>query len=75
MNKKKKEQRQLKIEDQGNYADSNRNIAVAIDSRDLAKALKSIKRAVVCTDGVLKLYDEKLIVRILMTSTREWSTV
>ena len=53
MNKKKKEQRQLKLEDQSNYADSNRNIAVAIDSRDLAKALKSIKRQVVCKDVVL----------------------
>ena len=52
MNKKKKEQRQLKLEDQSNYADSNRNIAVAIDSRDLAKALKSIKRQVVCKDVV-----------------------
>ena len=53
LNKKKKEQRQLKLEDQSNYADSNRNIAVAIDSRDLAKALKSIKRQVVCKDVVL----------------------
>ena len=47
LNKKKKEQSKLKIEDQANYADSNRNIAVAMDSRDLAKALKSFKKEVV----------------------------
>ena len=47
MNKKKKDQTKLKVEDQANYVDSSRNLAVELDSKDLRMALKNFKREVV----------------------------
>ena len=47
LKQQKKDQRKLKEEDQGEYVDSNRNIAVTLDSKELAKALRYFER-----DGV-----------------------
>ena len=47
LNKKKKDQTKLKVEDQANYVDSSRNLAVELDSKDLRMALKNFKREVV----------------------------
>ena len=44
---KKKDQGKLKAEDQGCYIDSNRNIAVTLDSKELSKALKHFDREAV----------------------------
>ena len=54
MNKKKKDQTKLKVEDQANYVDSSRNLAVELDSKDLRMALKNFKREVVEIDVFLK---------------------
>ena len=40
LKQKKKTQSNLQVEDQGQYVDSSRNIAVTMDSKELAKALK-----------------------------------
>ena len=50
LKQQKKDQRKLKEEDQGEYVDSNRNIAVTLDSKELAKALRYFER-----DGVGRL--------------------
>ena len=44
LKQQKKDQRKLKEEDQGEYVDSNRNIAVTLDSKELAKALRYFER-------------------------------
>ena len=44
LKQKKKTQSNLKEEDQAQYVDSSRNIAVTLDSRELAKALKYFDR-------------------------------
>ena len=44
LKQKKKDQGKLKEEDQGEYVDSNRNIAVTLDSKELAKALRYFER-------------------------------
>ena len=57
MNKKKKEQTKLKVEDQANYVDSSRNLAVELDSKDLRSALKNFKREVVEIEIFLKMIE------------------
>ena len=47
LRQKKKEKGKVSVEDQGAYVDSNRNIAVTLDSKELSKALKNFER-----DGV-----------------------
>ena len=47
LRQKKKQKGKVSVEDQGAYVDSNRNIAVTLDSKELSKALKNFER-----DGV-----------------------
>ena len=47
LNKKKKEQSKLRPDEQQNYVDSNRSIAVSLDSKELSRALKNFSRDVV----------------------------
>ena len=57
LNKKKKDQTKLKVEDQANYVDSSRNLAVELDSKDLRMALKNFKREVVEIEIFLKMIE------------------
>ena len=44
LNKKKRDQSKLKAEDQQNYVDSSRSIAVSLDSKELSRALKHFSK-------------------------------
>ena len=44
LNKKKRDQSKLKAEDQMNYVDSSRSIAVSLDSKELSRALKHFSK-------------------------------
>ena len=49
LNKKKRDQSKLKAEDQQNYVDSSRSIAVSLDSKELSRALKHFSKDFVWT--------------------------
>ena len=51
LNKKKRDQSKLKAEDQQNYVDSSRSIAVSLDSKELSRALKHFSKDFVCMNS------------------------
>ena len=53
LNKKKRDQSKLKAEDQQNYVDSSRSIAVSLDSKELSRALKHFSKDFVWTQSIL----------------------
>ena len=55
LNKKKRDQSKLKAEDQQNYVDSSRSIAVSLDSKELSRALKHFSKDFVWTHKLVLL--------------------
>ena len=51
----KRQRSQLKADEQQNYVDANRSIAVSLDSKELSRALKSFSRDVVKSNGGIDL--------------------
>ena len=48
LSKKKKRQKNLKTDEQQEYVDSNRRIAVSFDSKELSRAFKNFNKIHVC---------------------------
>ena len=71
LKQKKKTQSNLKEEDQGQYVDSSRKIAVTLDSKELAKALKCFDREEVFIIYINSNIFDNIVSRILMISTME----
>ena len=71
LKQKKKTQSNLKEEDQGQYVDSSRKIAVTLDSKELAKALKCFDREEVFIIYINSNFFDNIVSRILMILTME----
>ena len=71
LKQKKKTQSNLKEEDQGQYVDSSRKIAVTLDSKELAKALKCFDREEVFIIYINSNIFDNIVSRILMILTME----
>ena len=54
MSKKKKRQKNLKTDEQQEYVDSNRRIAVSFDSKELSRAFKNFNKIHVCSTLYVK---------------------
>ena len=71
LKQKKKTQSNLKEEDQGQYVDSSRKIAVTLDSKELAKALKCFDREEAFIIEINCNIFDNIVSRILMILTME----